>query len=95
MIPGPHDQVFSLFSFNSSSITFSEILKSVSNRLSIIGLTAIITPTCFALVITPRVPVNLRFNFPANFQAFKSSNKSKELSISLARAIALASPESI
>ena len=46
----------------------AEILKSVDSSLSIIGLILSITPNCFALLITPSVPVNFKFNFFANFK---------------------------
>ena len=64
---------------------------SLSNK----GFTLFMTPNCFATSITPSVPVNFRRNFAANFLAFKSSSSNNGDSISLAKAIALASPKSI
>lgn len=42
----------------------------------------------------PSVPVILKFKRVANFRAFKSSSNNKTSSYSVAKAIALASPES-
>ena len=50
---------YSLFILSNSCIMFSEILKSVNNNLSIKGFTLSIKPSCFALLITPKVPVYL------------------------------------
>ena len=48
-----------------------DIRKFVNNNLSIKGLTFGIMDICFALCITPNVPVVLSFNFRANFTILK------------------------
>ena len=83
---------YSLLSFKIYSIIFDDIRKLVNNNLSIIGFTFLIIDICFAFVITPKEPVVLKFNFAANFRAFRTSNIKITSSNSLANAIALASP---
>ena len=72
----------SLFILNKSKIMFSEIRKPLACNCSIIGFIFFKIPICFALCITPSEPVNFKFNFKANFLAFKSSSTNYAITIS-------------